>query len=173
MGSSHAHDKPFNVPQKEGGTAKEKAVEKTKSLTIDYMPTIYKGHINRHGVRKCSGTFATTATILPSPIPSVLMRGGEWSRGKVLEFSTKNKLLLLPYKLLHRLCNKWLQWGNDLRFETERLQRIILLEHPAILHLLGSLRVVLQLSRSWCSGTEQDKTRLLIGMFLKGFSYHQ
>ena len=59
--------------------------------------SIRDGHFNPHGVRKGGGTFVTTATMEPPPIPSVLLRG-EWSMGKVLEvywrFSTQGDTYL-------------------------------------------------------------------------------
>ena len=46
--------------------------------------SVRKSRFHPHGVRKGSGTHATTCSMDPPPIPSVLMRG-EWSLGKVLE----------------------------------------------------------------------------------------
>lgn len=70
-----------------------KALHKLCKSIKDYVSilgshSVRKDHFGPHGVRKGGATYATTGSMEPPPIPSILQRG-EWSLGKVWDVYIK------------------------------------------------------------------------------------
>ena len=82
------HEKLFLRQKRQDGTASSRYCSQVGHLlkeNVDVVRAFMRPeHVNVHGLRKGSGTYATSGTTLPPSVVSVANRG-EWSMGKVLD----------------------------------------------------------------------------------------
>lgn len=74
------------------GTAADNFCKQLSSLVSEYTNVVDEyvrvHHCNVHGIRKGSGTFASSCSTVPPPLVSIALRG-EWSLGKVFDIYFK------------------------------------------------------------------------------------